>query len=71
MEILQIRNLSFSYPSKEEKALSNLSFSVHAGEFLVLCGQSGCGKTTLLRLLKKELSPNGTKEGENFFEGRT
>ena len=71
MEILKIRNLSFSYPSKEEKALSNLSFSVHAGEFLVLCGQSGCGKTTLLRLLKKELSPNGTKEGEIFFEGRT
>ena len=71
MEILKIRNLSFSYPSKEEKALSNLSFSVHVGEFLVLCGQSGCGKTTLLRLLKKELSPNGTKEGEIFFEGRT
>ena len=35
MEILKIRNLSFSYPSKEEKALSNLSFSVHAGEFLL------------------------------------
>ena len=45
MEILHIENLSFTYPSSEEKALENLNFSIEEGSFTVVCGMSGCGKT--------------------------
>lgn len=69
MEILHIENLSFKYPNVENYALDDISFSVHGGEFIVLCGESGCGKTTLLKMLKKELSPAGEKKGEIFYNG--
>ena len=64
MEILAVKNLSFSYPDAASPALENISFSVSEGEFIVLCGESGCGKTTLLRLLKRELAPAGKISGE-------
>ena len=69
MEILKIENLSFTYPEQEASALDHVSFSVEEGEFIVLCGESGCGKTTLLRLLKRELAPHGEKDGEVRYLG--
>ena len=68
MEIFEIKNLSFAYPNREENALSNINLKVEQGEFLTLCGVSGCGKTTLLRLLKPAVSPFGTKSGEIYFK---
>ena len=70
MEALTIDHLSFAYPGSDAKALDDLTLSVRAGEFLVLCGRSGCGKTTLLRLLKREVAPHGKTEGSIVFEGR-
>lgn len=67
MEILTLKNLSFSYPESDRKAIENISLSVREGEFIVICGRSGCGKTTLLRLLKSELAPVGKREGEILF----
>ena len=67
MEILTLKNLSFSYPESDRKAIENISLSVREGEFIVICGRSGCGKTTLLRLLKNELAPVGKREGEILF----
>ena len=64
MEILTIKNLSFKYPNTQNNAINNLSLKVNEGEFLVLCGESGCGKTTLLKLLKRELAPFGERKGE-------
>ena len=55
MEIVTIKNLTFSYPKCETPALSDITLEVNAGEFLVICGRSGCGKTTLLRQLKPHL----------------
>lgn len=67
MALLTLENLSFSYPGQTEKALDAISLQIHAGDFVVLCGQSGCGKTTLLRLLKPELAPHGIQTGTVLF----
>ena len=67
MEILQIKDLSFAYPKSEKKALDGINVSVKKGEFVLVCGSSGCGKTTLLRLLKKEIAPFGEKTGEIIY----
>ena len=75
MELLSVRDLTFTYPKQRAMtgetgpALDHVSFSVEEGEFIVLCGESGCGKTTLLKLLKRELSPHGEKSGEILFHG--
>ena len=69
METFTIRNLSFSYPEQEAKAIDNLTLSIGQGEFVVLCGPSGCGKSTLLRQLKTVLAPHGRRTGEILFEG--
>ena len=69
MENYLFKNLSFSYPEVEEKALNHISFSINEGEFLILCGPSGCGKSTLLRHLKTCLTPHGRREGEILYGG--
>ena len=70
METFVLRDVSFSYPQQARQALSGISLSVEQGEFLVLCGPSGGGKSTLLRLLKPELSPHGRRAGDIRFRGR-
>lgn len=59
---LKVDIRSFSYANKENIELQNINFEVKKGEFIVLTGLSGCGKTTLLRIMNG-LIPN-------FFEGR-
>ena len=70
MESISIENLSFTYPARCDKALEDINFTVNQGEFILICGKSGCGKTTLLRLLKSSLSPFGEISGNIFFNGR-
>ena len=70
MAHFQIKDLSFSYPTaKGRKSLDGISLSIEKGEYIVLCGKSGCGKTTLLRQLKSVLAPHGKKTGEILFNG--
>lgn len=52
MKEIKICDLSFSYPASPEKwILKDISLTIEAGEFVCLLGQSGCGKSTFLRLL--------------------
>lgn len=67
MEVYTLKNLSFLYPNRDTEALKNINLSVKSGEFVLLCGKSGCGKTTLLRLLKSSLSPFGNLSGEIMY----
>lgn len=64
MELLNVKNLTFTYPTCDTPAVKDISFSVEQGEFVVVCGATGSGKSTLLRLLKPELAPLGEKTGE-------
>ena len=70
LEILNIKDLSFTYPLASSPALKDISFSVNEGEFIALCGATGSGKSTLLRMLKPELSPLGEKSGSISFKRR-
>jgi len=70
MENFKVENLSFTYPNRKKAVVKNVSFSVNQGEFVLICGKSGCGKTTLLRLLKSSLSPTGEIKGNIFFGGK-
>lgn len=49
--LIVCRNLSYRYPIAAPPVLRDLSFSVEAGEFVLLAGASGSGKSTLCRLL--------------------
>lgn len=70
MNVLEIKDLSFSYPGNDMKALSDLSFRVNRGDFVLLCGPSGCGKSTLLRQMKPSMTPYGATEGKIEFQGK-
>ncbi len=70
MAQFEIRDLSFSYPGEKKEALSHITCSINAGEYITVCGKSGSGKTTLLRHLKSVLTPHGKLTGEIFFEGK-
>ena len=63
MAFLQFDHVSFTYPERTKPALREISFSMEEGEYLAICGESGCGKTTLLRMAKPEMCPAGEKTG--------
>lgn len=70
MEGFKIENLSFAYPNSGKCALNGISLTIGHGEFITLCGKSGCGKTTLLRLLKPAIAPSGSISGGIYYESR-
>ncbi len=48
---LEVRDLTFCYAARPQPAVQAVSFSVEAGEMVLMAGPSGCGKSTLLRTL--------------------
>jgi energy-coupling factor transporter ATP-binding protein EcfA2 len=49
--LIEVKNLSYSYAGANEPSLRTLTFSVNKGEFVVITGATGSGKTTLCRCL--------------------
>lgn len=49
--MIEIKNVTFSYAGIKKSGIKNISLSVKQGECILLCGASGCGKTTLTRLI--------------------
>ncbi|MDD3840406.1 MAG: energy-coupling factor transporter ATPase [Clostridia bacterium] len=70
MALIDVKNLSFTYPMENKKALDDLNISIEQGEFVVICGSTGCGKSTFLKHLKRELTPHGKTEGHILYRGR-
>ncbi|HKG45746.1 MAG TPA: ATP-binding cassette domain-containing protein [Pyrinomonadaceae bacterium] len=63
--LVQFQNVSYSLPNTT--IISDLNLSVEQGETLVLLGESGCGKTTTLKLINRLLTPTA---GEVRVEGK-
>ena len=76
--ILDIEKFSFAYPDGNDEsgrtylpdALRDAELHIRQGEFVVILGRSGCGKTTLLRHLKPSVTPVGKKKGQILFDGK-
>ena len=66
MKIIEVKDLGFKYAGTDFYAIRGVNLEIDEGEFVVLAGKSGCGKTTFLRCLNG-LIPH-FYEGE--FEGR-
>ncbi len=69
MAVLEVKNLSFKYSGADENAISDLSFSVERGETVLLCGPTGCGKSTLIANLVPGISLRGERRGEVIYRG--
>lgn len=65
--MLTFKNVTFCYPEDKEAMMKNLSFKVERGEFVSLIGASGCGKSTIFRLINRLLEPD---QGEIFVDGK-
>ncbi len=49
--MIEFQNVSFAYPDSAEGSLKNIDLTIPDGQCVLLCGRSGCGKTTLTRLI--------------------
>jgi energy-coupling factor transport system ATP-binding protein len=63
LELIRLEDVSFVYALGKAPALEHISLDIVEGEFLVLCGPSNSGKTTLIRHLKQEIAPSGALRG--------
>ena len=48
---ISLKDVSFKYNESEISSLKNINLNVKKGEMVVLCGESGCGKSTVIRLI--------------------
>jgi osmoprotectant transport system ATP-binding protein len=65
--LVEFRAVSYSVPAAAAPIISDLNLTVQRGETLVLLGESGCGKTTTLKLINRLLLPTS---GQVFVEGK-
>ena len=57
MQYIKANNLNFCYESQSENILEDISFEIINSSRIGLIGKNGCGKTTILKLLGKDIKP--------------
>jgi ABC-type oligopeptide transport system ATPase subunit len=67
MELLRINNLRKVFAKNKVTAIDNVDFSIAKGEILGLVGESGCGKTTLGKVILRLIMPDS---GNIFYKDR-
>ena len=65
--MIVLENVSKRYDRASDFAVRDVSFGVEAGEFLIVLGESGCGKTTMLKMINRLIEPSS---GTIRVEGR-
>jgi len=63
---IEFRNVSFAYPGTEHPVLSDISFSVSAGQTVAIVGPTGAGKSTLIALMARLYDPT---DGQILIDG--
>jgi|ERR1700752_792974 len=66
--LVEFQNVSYTVQNAAAPIINNLALTIRQGESLVLLGESGCGKTTTLKLINKLLSPTS---GQVLVEGKS
>lgn len=69
--MIEFKNVSFSYPDSADGGLKNVALTISDGQCVLLCGRSGCGKTTLTRLINGLIPQffEGNLSGEILLDG--
>ena len=49
--MIELKNITFSYEGRDQGGLHDINLTIKDGECILLCGRSGCGKTTITRLV--------------------
>jgi len=78
--MLELRGISKGFPPKKKHVLTDISFSIPAGQPVALVGENGAGKSTLIRILSQILKPDsgmvsldgvGMHENPAYLKSRT
>ena len=65
--LIEAKDLSFTYPERQNRALENLNLIIQKGQKVAILGKTGSGKSTLLQLLVRNYDAN---QGELFLAGK-
>ena len=65
--LIETKDLSFTYPERQNRALENLNLTIQKGKKVAILGKTGSGKSTLLQLLVRNYDAN---QGELFLAGK-
>ncbi|MCB2298487.1 ABC transporter ATP-binding protein [Clostridium tagluense] len=63
--MLEFKNITKVF--KNQTIIKDISFTVNKGEFIIIVGQSGCGKTTTLKMINKLITPTS---GNIYLDGK-
>ena len=64
---LELCNVTFRYSEDMPAVLDDLSLQIHAGEYVAIVGKTGCGKSTLMRIMLGFETP---QKGTVYYDGR-
>lgn len=64
---IELDNVSFRYSDDMPNVLENLSLKIHPGQYVAIVGSTGCGKSTLMRLMLGFETP---QKGAVYYDGR-
>ena len=56
--MITLSHIDYRYDGTDCPVFSNFSFTLNAGEFVMLLGRNGCGKSTLFKLLTRRITPD-------------
>lgn len=70
--IVEAKNVSFTYGNKTVPTVCKINFSINKGDFILITGQSGCGKSTILKMLNGLIphESGGSFSGDIYIAGK-